>query len=110
MVTNIVTNAIKYSPDGGNVVIAAVGNKKGITVSVKDEGIGIPEALQAKVFDRFFRVNNVQMSTIQGMGLGLYISSEIIERHGGKLALESKVNKGSVFYFTIPYAGQNGTN
>ncbi|HEY0742537.1 MAG TPA: PAS domain S-box protein, partial [Chryseosolibacter sp.] len=103
VLTNLVSNAIKYSPDGGNITITSEAVDNGIKISVTDEGIGIPEELQAKVFDRFFRVSNSSVATIQGMGLGLYISSAIVQRHGGKLWVESKPGNGSVFSFTIPY-------
>lgn len=103
VLTNLVTNAIKYSPGGREVTVATVAGDNEVQVSVRDQGIGIPEALQQKVFDRFFRVDNPQLPSVQGMGLGLYISAQIIERHGGKLSVESNPGSGSVFYFTIPY-------
>lgn len=103
VLTNLITNAIKYSPDGGKVTITSEPFGNVTKISVKDEGIGIPEELQSKVFDRFFRVGNSSIATIQGMGLGLYISSAIVQRHGGKLWVDSTPGKGSTFYFTIPH-------
>jgi signal transduction histidine kinase len=74
-----------------------------VQISIEDAGIGIPEDLQQKVFDRFFRISHSQVNTFPGMGLGLYISAGIVQRHGGKIAVESKPGKGSRFYFTLPY-------
>lgn len=103
VVTNFVENAIKYSPQGGKITIATAGCTQGLRVSVKDEGIGIPEDVKHRVFDRFFRVSNPQMQTYPGMGLGLYISSAIIQRHGGTIGVESEEGQGAEFYFTLPY-------
>ncbi|HEY2721252.1 MAG TPA: HAMP domain-containing sensor histidine kinase, partial [Chitinophagaceae bacterium] len=99
--TNLVSNAIKYSPKGGNVFIDWKQIKEGIEVSIKDEGIGISEEMRQKVFDRFFRANDVPFNTFPGMGLGLYISANIVRRHGGRIWVESKTGEGSIFYFTI---------
>ena len=103
VLTNLISNAIKYSPDGGEIIIRSEVVKEGIMVSVQDSGIGIPEDMQAKVFDRFFRVGYAQADTFPGMGLGLYISAGIVQRHGGTIAVESKPGKGSRFYFILPY-------
>ena len=73
-------------------------------VSVRDRGIGIPEDMRLKVFERFFRVHDPQSPTQHGMGLGLYITASIIERHGGRIWVESEPGKGSTFYFTLPAA------
>jgi len=74
----------------------------GVKVSVQDEGYGIPESDQPKVFDRFFRVTSNNMDRYPGMGLGLYISAQIIQRHGGTIDVQSLLGKGSVFSFTLP--------
>jgi two-component system CheB/CheR fusion protein len=103
VMANLISNAVKYSPEGSEVDIASEELGNGILVSVQDTGIGIPEELLQKVFDRFFRVNYDQVNTFPGMGLGLYISAGIVHRHGGKIAVESKPGKGSRFYFTLPY-------
>ena len=102
VMTNLVSNAIKYSPDGGDVIISATSNGKELSVCVQDFGVGIPEGLQDKLFGRFFRVNNPKLQTFPGMGLGLYICAGIIKRHGGTLKVQSKEGKGSSFCFTIP--------
>lgn len=104
VLTNLISNAIKYSPKGGEININWKQTKTGMQVSLQDEGIGISEEMQAKVFERFYRTNDVRVSTFPGMGLGLYIAANIIGRHGGKIWVESKPDKGSTFYFTLPAA------
>ncbi|RYY70038.1 MAG: HAMP domain-containing histidine kinase [Chitinophagaceae bacterium] len=103
VLTNFIDNAAKYSPAGSPIIITTKNTNDYIQLSVKDNGIGIPADQQAKVFDRFFRVNGDKENTYAGLGLGLYISAEIIKRHKGKLYLESEPDKGSVFYFQLPY-------
>ena len=102
---NLITNAIKYSPNGGKVTVSTEQEKGGVKISVNDQGIGIAEEVRHKVFDRFYRVSNPKMETFPGMGLGLYISAGIIKRHGGTIAVDSEPGKGSTFYFTLPYNG-----
>jgi PAS domain S-box-containing protein len=103
VVINILTNAIKYSPNGKKVTVDAGIKDEQIIVEITDFGIGIPEDDLDKVFTRFFRVRGLA-STFAGSGIGLYISSEIIKRHGGNMWVESEINKGSTFYFSIPSA------
>ena len=102
VLTNLISNAVKYSPNGGDVIINWQQTPEGIEVSVRDEGIGISKEMQAKVFDRFFRVRDVKANTFPGMGLGLYIIRNLVRRHGGRIWLESEPDKGSVFYFILP--------
>ncbi|HEY0610289.1 MAG TPA: PAS domain-containing sensor histidine kinase, partial [Chitinophaga sp.] len=102
VLTNLLSNAVKYSPQGGEVVIATGSTPDAVTVTVTDRGIGIPEQAQDHVFDRFYRVHSAQTQTYPGLGLGLYISSEIIRRHGGKMAVESREGEGATFRFSIP--------
>ncbi|PZF71188.1 ATP-binding protein [Taibaiella soli] len=102
VITNLLSNAVKYSPDGGKVEIRMEPENGYIKVLVRDEGVGITPELQHKVFDRFFRINDAQMRTFPGMGLGLYISSGIIQRHRGSIGVMSKPGEGATFYFTIP--------
>lgn len=97
---NLITNAIKYSPEAKKVVIRSQKNKNFIQISVQDFGIGIPKTEQLKIFDRFYQSQNHK--TYPGLGLGLYISSEIIKANGGKMWVESDEGKGSTFYFTLP--------
>jgi two-component system CheB/CheR fusion protein len=104
VITNLTSNAIKYSPDGGEIVITTQAVDDGIQVSITDPGLGIPEEFTHKVFDRFFRVNNLPEQRLPGMGLGLYISAKIIHHHGGVIDVVSKPGEGSTFYFKLPYA------
>ena len=104
VLTNLLTNAIKYSPEGGRVVIKVTSTNKEVSVTVADSGIGIPRDKLQKVFDRYFQVNpgQVNRGSPGGLGLGLYISSEIIKYHGGGIWAESVVGKGSKFHFSLP--------
>lgn len=101
VITNLLSNAIKYSPDSREVHVMTETTEEGVKVSVKDTGIGIPEELQPKIFNGFSRVSFPH--NFPGVGLGLYISSEIIRRHGGRICVESELDKGSVFYFVLPH-------
>ena len=101
VITNILTNAIKYSPDSKEIFVDAFVSDHKITVRIKDTGIGIPQEDLTNIFSRFYRVSGLG-TKFSGSGIGLYISSEIINRHGGKIWAESEINKGSAFYFAIP--------
>ncbi|PWT99280.1 MAG: hypothetical protein C5B52_10870 [Bacteroidetes bacterium] len=103
---NLISNAIKYSPKGSDIVINAIRTDEGIEVSVKDYGTGIPSEIKEKIFERFYRARSSQTDVFPGIGLGLYIAAEIMKRHGGRIWVESEQNKGSVFYFLLP--NQNG--
>ncbi|RYY70428.1 MAG: PAS domain S-box protein [Chitinophagaceae bacterium] len=101
VVINLLTNAVKYSPDQEKLFLHVAQDAQKIRVSVKDSGIGIaPENLD-KIFERYHRVDEHAIH-FQGLGIGLFISSEIVQRHGGELWAESEAGKGSTFYFTIP--------
>jgi PAS domain S-box-containing protein len=102
VVTNLVTNAIKYSPDSAKIVIHTSLEDNNIVVCVEDFGIGIAEDKLNKVFEQFYRVSGNMQHTFPGLGLGLYISSEIIKREGGKIWVNSSEGKGSNFCFSIP--------
>jgi signal transduction histidine kinase len=103
---NFLTNAVKYSPNGDTVIIkTGVKGGKAI-VSVTDQGIGIPEEYRAKIFDRFFRIEGDRERTYSGFGIGLYISAEIVNRHGGEICVESMPGKGSTFSFSLPLAAE----
>lgn len=104
VITNFLSNAIKYSPDKSAITVSCSALEDGVKVSVQDEGYGIPESDQPKVFDRFFRVTSNNMDRYPGMGLGLYISAQIIQRHGGTIEVQSRLGKGSVFSFTLPFS------
>ncbi|OKS88936.1 chemotaxis protein CheB [Mucilaginibacter polytrichastri] len=102
VVSNFLSNAIKYSPDASEIIVTNEITDKGmLNIAVKDFGIGIPHDKRAFVFDRFFRVQE-SSHKFSGLGLGLYISAEIIKRHHGKIGVDSEENKGSTFWFSIP--------
>lgn len=99
--TNLLTNSIKYSPRADRVIIKSINAGTFFEISVQDFGIGIPPDAKEKIFNRFYRAEGLSPS-YSGLGLGLYISQEIVIRHGGKLWVESEEGKGSVFYCRIP--------
>lgn len=101
---NLITNAVKYNVQNGEVVvgIAKIPDKPFVLISVKDTGIGIPPEDLHRLFNKFFRAGNVLKFEPEGLGLGLYIAKNIVQRHGGKIWAESELNRGSTFYFTLP--------
>ncbi|MDQ2942046.1 MAG: ATP-binding protein [Candidatus Dormibacteraeota bacterium] len=105
VLTNLLSNARKYSPNGGTILVGAGVVEGMVEVYVQDEGLGIPGEALPQVFDKFFRVNNPDRRGIKGTGLGLSISKNIVEVHGGKIGVRSKgLGQGSLFHFTIPLA------
>jgi PAS domain S-box-containing protein len=102
VITNLISNSIKYSPASCDIIIKTQSTNTGVTLCVEDCGIGISEDQQAKVFERFYRVSGPETNTFPGLGLGLFISHEIIKRQGGRIWVESEKGKGSTFCFTIP--------
>jgi signal transduction histidine kinase len=101
VLVNLLSNAIKYSPKADKVIVGIQKNKDNIQISVTDFGIGISVEHVTKIFDRFYRVENIEKS-FSGLGIGLYISNEIVKRHGGVMWVESEEGKTSTFYFTVP--------
>jgi PAS domain S-box-containing protein len=101
VIINLITNAVKYSPKASEVIVRLVVTDQNITVFVQDFGIGIAQKDIKNLFDRFYRVDN-STTTYQGLGLGLYIASAIIKRHGGERGIESQLGKGSTFWFSLP--------
>lgn len=99
---NLINNAIKYSPHGGEIRIAAKKEDVNLVLSVSDQGIGISKADQARLFQPFERVGVVDGVGIQGIGLGLVVCRRLVEAHGGRIWVESEPGKGSTFYFTLP--------
>lgn len=103
VVTNFLSNAVKYSPVGTTVRVSAQAlEDHTITVCIKDEGTGVMEKDRDKLFDRYYRVDNVQTRKVPGFGLGLYLSAEIIQQHKGKIWVEDNEENGSAFYFSLP--------
>ena len=102
MLVNLVENAVKYSPGGGTVQVGLEAADSSVRFSVVDEGMGIPNDEQARIFEKFYRLDPNLTSGIGGTGLGLYICSELVERMGGSIWLESEEGKGSAFYFQLP--------
>jgi len=100
----IVDNAIKYSPDGGKVIVKLSIDDNKIQIEIQDYGVGIsPEALP-KIFDRFFRIENINGQLFGGVGLGLSIAHQVIEQHGGSIEVSSTLGVGSIFYINLkPY-------
>ncbi|MBC7422963.1 MAG: PAS domain S-box protein [Ferruginibacter sp.] len=102
VVINFLTNAIKYSPNCKDVHVSSSITNNEVSIAVADTGIGISKANQQKIFQRFYRVAGKDEKTFPGFGIGLFIASEIIQRHSGKIGVQSNTGKGSVFYFTLP--------
>ncbi|MDD2656590.1 MAG: PAS domain S-box protein [Patescibacteria group bacterium] len=106
VIQNLITNAVKYTPDKGQIKIEIQKNEKELVMSVKDNGYGIPKNQQDNIFTKMFRADNVKLKDTTGTGLGLYIVKSIIEQSaGGKIWFDSIENKGTTFYFTIPLKG-----
>jgi PAS domain S-box-containing protein len=101
VITNLVNNAIKYSPNGGEVLLSIQDEGNELLLSVKDAGLGIPEDMLTKVFEQFYRANNYRQA-ISGMGIGLFITAEIVQRSGGKIWVTSREGEGSTFYVLLP--------
>jgi two-component system phosphate regulon sensor histidine kinase PhoR len=101
-ISNLVSNAIKYSPDGGPVKITIRQKKRWVTLTVQDKGLGIPEDDLPSIFEPYFRVHTPATRRIEGSGLGLSIFKAIVEKHGGEVSVKSVEGKGSTFGFTLP--------
>jgi PAS domain S-box-containing protein len=102
VISNLISNAVKYSPDGKRIEIDCHISGNNAVVSVKDEGIGIKPQDLTQIFDRYYRVETNNTKHIAGFGIGLYLSAEIIKRHDGEIWAESESGKGSTFYFSLP--------
>jgi PAS domain S-box-containing protein len=105
VLSNLVGNAIKYSPEGGTVRIGGWQIGEWVVVYVADEGIGIPLEEQSNLFQRFYRVDSSLRRKTQGMGLGLYLCRSIVEAHGGRIWLRSEPGKGTTVFFSLPMDG-----
>nr|WP_255537092.1 ATP-binding protein [Pedobacter sp. SYSU D00873] len=106
---NLLENAVKYSPEADKVLVSAEISNSYLIVSIKDFGIGISEEHISKIFNRFYRVDNTS-TKYQGLGLGLFIASEILKKHNGSFWLDSRLGEGSTFSFLLPYEMEVKTN
>jgi PAS domain S-box-containing protein len=107
VLTNLVGNAIKYSPAGGEVLVAVEQDGGGVRVNVRDQGIGMSPREMAQLFEKFYRVDRDEVRRAGGTGLGLYITKRLVEMHGGSIWAESWPGAGSVFTFTLPAPGDD---
>jgi len=101
-IENLIDNAVNYTLTGGEIKVFLKSNKEGITFEIKDTGVGIPKRQQERVFGKFFRAANAIRMETEGTGLGLFITKNIIEAHGGKIWFKSEEGKGTTFYFSLP--------
>jgi two-component system phosphate regulon sensor histidine kinase PhoR len=99
---NLLDNAIQYTPPGGQIMVSASADSDEVTITVSDTGIGIPQADQPRIFERFYRVDVARSREVGGTGLGLAIAKHLVEVHGGRIWVESEVGQGSQFHFTVP--------
>jgi two-component system sensor histidine kinase VicK len=99
---NLMSNAIKYAPGGGEVRISGEVHPDEVRVSVKDQGMGLPQDELERIFTRFYRVDDALTRKTQGTGLGLYLADAIIKAHGGRIWAESKPGEGATFTFVLP--------
>ena len=99
---NLLDNAMQYTPAGGQIMVSASADNTEVTFTVSDTGIGIPQADQSRIFERFYRVDVARSREVGGTGLGLSIAKHLVEVHGGRIWVESEVGHGSQFHFTVP--------
>jgi two-component system sensor histidine kinase VicK len=102
---NLLSNAIRYTPEGGRITCSIEKKNFDFLIKVQDNGIGIPKAQQAKIFTKLFRADNAVQKVEEGTGLGLYIIKRILDQAGGKIWFESKENKGTTFFVSLPLEG-----
>ena len=104
VIRNLLTNGIKFTNDGGEITIAAEAKGNDWVVSVRDNGIGMSEEIQKKLFDKINPYSTRGTANEKGTGLGLILCKEFVEKNGGRIWVESKENSGSTFWFTLPKA------
>jgi signal transduction histidine kinase len=102
VVANLVDNAVKYSPEGGEIDVRVTSSHRRIEIAVSDSGIGVPLDAQARIFEKFFRADPNLSRGVGGTGLGLYIARQLTERMNGRLTLRSTVGRGSTFAIELP--------
>ncbi len=105
---NMLQNSISYTPSKGKITISITKEEKFLKVEVRDTGVGIPRPVQDRIFEKFFRSKNVMKIETEGTGLGLYITKNIIEAHGGRIWFESEEGEGTSFFFTLPIKEEFG--
>jgi len=110
VISNLISNAVKYSPNGKMIVVNCKTSEADVIIGIKDEGMGIDSANLESIFDRYFRVETSNTRHISGFGIGLYLSAEIIKLHGGRIWAESSAGSGSTFYFSLPKKGETGSS
>ncbi len=108
VIVNIITNAIRYTPDGGEISVKVGGSDHHVWVSVKDTGIGIPPEQLPHIFDRFYRVDRARSRALGGSGLGLSIAKEIVMKHGGEISIDSEPGKGTKVLIRLPREQSGG--
>ena len=106
VLTNLISNAVKYSPEGTEIAVSLEQHDGAAVVAVRDRGFGIPRERQDRIFQRFYRATTDERKS--GLGLGLYVSKGIVEAHGGEISFESEEGKGSTFYVRLPLTGDGG--
>jgi signal transduction histidine kinase len=102
VLSNLLTNAVKYSPEGGIIRVGGWVEGSQALVYVSDQGIGIAPEDRERIFERFYRADNSLARSTQGAGLGLYLAKAIVEAHGGRIFVESQAQRGTRFVFTLP--------
>jgi signal transduction histidine kinase len=107
ILVNLITNAVKYSPEGSSVVVTATVGDGAVRVGIKDRGIGIKPEDQHRLFKKFQRISDPSTRRTSGTGLGLYIVKGLVELHGGTVDVDTAYGKGSTFYFTLPIAPES---
>ena len=108
---NLLENAVKYSPDGGYIRVSAKMGSEHLVIGISDQGIGIPQQDQSKLFAPFQRLGNSRVEGVKGTGLGLLVCRRLVEAHGGRIWVESEPGKGSTFFFSLPPEGtKEGSN
>jgi signal transduction histidine kinase len=106
VVLNLLSNAVKYSKPCSEIIVSLSSTVSDVSISVRDQGMGIPAAKLQKLFERFYRIRNENTKYISGFGIGLYMCRELVELHGGKITVESEFGTGSVFTVTLPVEGR----
>ncbi len=102
LLTNLISNAVRYTPAGGKIIFALHHESSNVVVAITDTGIGIPEEALPYIFDRFYRVEQSRSHETGGSGLGLAIAQKIAELHGGKISVQSTVGQGTTFRVSLP--------